>query len=102
MSEASRADSLSAATLPAFIALMIDRIHLSFPFCLLCPAGPRSQRGDRVRGGRAAGGNVLRQAQYAPQHSDWPLGTRPFRNQELREDQGGRAAVLPGGEQTSR
>lgn len=31
MSRASRADSLSAATLPAFIALMIDCIHLSLP-----------------------------------------------------------------------
>lgn len=80
---------------------MIDRIHLSFPFLSLCSAGPRSQRGDRVRGGRAAGGDVLRQAQHARQHSDRPLGTGPVRNQELRGDQGGRAAVLPGGERTA-
>lgn len=65
----------------------------------LCPcAGAGSQRGHGLRRGRAAGGDVLREAQHARQHSDRPLGARPVRNQELRRNQRGRAAVLPGGE----
>lgn len=70
--------------------------HLSLSLCL--SAGASSQCRHGVRRGRATGGDVLRKAQHARQHSDRPLGARPIRNQELRRNQRGCAAVLPGGE----
>lgn len=98
VSGADSASRLSATILPAFIALMIDCINLSLPLSLPSSAGFSSQCRNGVCCGRAAGGDVLREAQHARQHSDRPLGTGPLRNQDLRGNQRGCAAVLPRGE----
>lgn len=87
---------------PDFMCLvMIEYINptlfsLSLSLCLC--AGTGSQCRHRICRGRATGGDVLREAQHARQHSDWPLGTWPIQYQELRRHQRGCAAVLPGGE----
>lgn len=81
---------------PAILGpVMIECIN---PRLSCLPAGAGSQRRHRVRRGRTTSGDVLWKAQHAHQHSDRPLGTRPIRNQELRRNQRGCAAVLPGGE----
>ena len=79
-------------------AVMTDGVNPHFSLSLRLSAGAGSQCRHGVCRGRATGGDVLRKAQHARQHSDRPLGTRPVRNQELRRNQRGRAAVLPGGE----
>lgn len=75
---------------------MIKCINRHFSLCI--STGTSSQCRHRVCRGRATGGDVLWKAQHARQHSDRPLGTGPIRNQELRRNQRGCAAVLPGGE----
>lgn len=93
-----QAGSESRLSEPLFLSfcwIYDDQVDRCVP---LLSAGSSCQRGHRVCCGRATGGHVLWKTQHARQHSDWSLGARPFRNQKLRRNQRGRAAVLPGGE----
>lgn len=64
--------------------------------------GSCSQCWNRLRCCWASDCDVLWEAEYACEHSDWQMGAWPNRHQELPWNKGGGSSVLPGGKSVAR